>query len=117
MQLKISDAARAYGVARSTIYRNLRAGRISATRQGDGSQVIDLGELIRYWGEPPNPPHDATPRNNGTSEGEQGEVLRELHALRRELQELREDMRALPAPPSIWTALRRRLAAWLDPER
>lgn len=117
MQLKISDAARTYGVARSTVHRAIQAGRISATRRGDGVRVIDLAELIRYWGEPPYPPEQAQPSASADNEAAYGELVRELRALRSEVERLREELRALPSPDeSIIRALRRRIARWIDPE-
>ncbi|MFP4147781.1 MAG: helix-turn-helix domain-containing protein [Halorhodospira sp.] len=116
MQLKISDAARAYGVARSTLHRAIKAGRISASRRGDGVQVIDLAELIRYWGEPPHPP-ETQPDATAGNAADTGELVRELRALRSEVERLREELRALPSPDeSIIRALRRRIARWIDPE-
>jgi hypothetical protein len=54
MQQTISQAARRYGKARSTIHRAIDAGRLSCSVRGDGVRVLDLSELIRLWGEPPN---------------------------------------------------------------
>jgi excisionase family DNA binding protein len=112
MQLTITEAARRYGVARSTLYRAIHQGRISATVAGDGTQRLDLAELIRLWGEPPG----GTPTQRDTqAEAEVVVVLRELQD---EIQALRhqvEALRALPAPaePSVGQALRRVLASAL----
>jgi len=93
VQQTISQAARLYGKARSTIHRAIEAGRLSCSVRGDGVRVLDLSELIRLWGEPPN----ATPAEPDTQQA----MLQELQAMRRELQALREEvaqLRALPAP-------------------
>jgi hypothetical protein len=101
VQQTISQAARLYGKARSTIHRAIEAGRLSCSIRGDGVRVLDLSELIRLWGEPPNAPpqtqQNATPAEPDTQQA----MLQELQAMRRELQALREEvhqLRALPAP-------------------
>lgn len=101
MQQTISEAARLYGKARSTIHRAIAAGRLSCSVRGDGVRVIDLSELIRLWGEPKHRPpeaqQDATPSESDTQQA----MLREMQAMRRELVALREEvseLRRLPAP-------------------
>lgn len=104
MQQTISQAAKLYGTARSTIHRAIDAGRLSCSVRGDGVRVIALSELIRLWGEPPNAPPE-TQQNattpNGDAQQPQQAMLEELRAMRRELVALREEvaqLRALPAP-------------------
>ncbi|MFN2411122.1 MAG: hypothetical protein ABR539_12640 [Halomonas sp.] len=106
MQQTISQAAKLYGKARSTIHRAIDAGRLSCGVRGDGVRVIDLAELIRLWGEPPNAP--AQTQQNATHEepDTQQAMLQELKAMRRELVALREEvaqLRALPAPEATKT--------------
>ena len=48
--LTIVQAARTAGVARSTIYSHLRAGKLSATRTPTGERRIDTSELARVYG-------------------------------------------------------------------
>ena len=48
--LTIAQAARTAGVARSTIYDHLRAGKLSATRTPTGERRIDTSELTRVYG-------------------------------------------------------------------
>jgi len=45
----LSSAARATGVARSTIYRAVKAGRLSAHKLTRGTYVIYPGELLRVF--------------------------------------------------------------------
>lgn len=101
MQQTITEAAKLYGKARSTIHRAIDTGRLSCGFRGDGVRVIDLSELIRLWGEPPNSPAQ-TQQNATAMEGDtQQAMLRELQAMRQELVALREEvaqLRALPAP-------------------
>lgn len=101
MQQTISQAAQLYGKARSTIHRAIDAGRLSCSVRGDGVRVIDLAELIRLWGEPPNQPpqtqQNATPQDDPAQQG----LVAELRALREEVRGLREEvreLRRLPAP-------------------
>ncbi len=101
MQQTISQAAKLYGKARSTIHRAIDAGRLSCSVRGDGVRVIDLSELIRSWGEPPNAPSQAQQDANDHEVSTQQAMLEELRAMRRELEALREEvsqLRALPAP-------------------
>lgn len=46
----ISEAHRLTGKARSTIRRDLRSGRLSATQDPDGASKIDTAELVRVYG-------------------------------------------------------------------
>ena len=46
----ISEAHRLTSKARSTIRRDLEAGRLSATSRPDGSRAIDTAELMRAYG-------------------------------------------------------------------
>ncbi|MDR5900450.1 hypothetical protein QC823_15915 [Halomonas vilamensis] len=108
MQQTISQAAKLYGKARSTIHRAIESGRLSCSVRGDGVRVIDLSELIRLWGEPPNAPtskqQSATPDEPDTQQA----MLHELQAMRRELVALREEvaqLRALPPPEATKEAV------------
>jgi hypothetical protein len=113
LQQTISQAARLYGKARSTIHRAIGAGRLSSSVRGDGVRVIDLSELLRLWGEPANQP--ASTQQDATESMQQQaqqailnelRALRELYlagleenkALRREVCDLKEAMLRLPAP-------------------
>lgn len=67
----ISAAARATGVDRTTIYRAIKSGRLSATTTATGKRGIDLAELLRVFGPLPQAqqgedvalPHSATPEH------------------------------------------------------
>lgn len=118
VQYTITEAAKAYGMARSTIHRAINAGRITAVRRGDGVRVIDLTELIRVWGEPPAP-KQAQREGNAPDDDALRELHRELRALRDEVAALRgelEQQRRLPPPPTLFDAIRRRLARWIAPD-
>src|SRR5512143_2302085 len=51
--ITISEAARTWRIARSTLQRALQEGRLSATVRADGSKGIDTAELLRVLGEAP----------------------------------------------------------------
>ena len=48
--LSMTQAARQAGISRSTLYRAIRAGRLSTTSQPDGSRGVDTAELMRVFG-------------------------------------------------------------------
>lgn len=47
-QLTLGEAARQCGVAKGTISKAIKTGKLSATRREDGSWSIDNAELARY---------------------------------------------------------------------
>lgn len=69
----ISQAAKLTGKARSTIQRDIKTGKLSATHGDNGTPVIDASELIRVYGKLKassshqncsDVTHDATPKSN-----------------------------------------------------
>ena len=62
MTYTLGMAARATGLSKSTIYRAIKAGRISATRTDTLSFAIDPAELYRVF----PPVQDATRSGNGS---------------------------------------------------
>jgi excisionase family DNA binding protein len=59
--LTLREAAEAVGTSKSTLFRAIRAGRISATRDDDGQFRIDPAELFRVY-EPATSERSAPPR-------------------------------------------------------
>ena len=49
MEYTLADAAKAARVNKSTMLRAVRAGRVSARREGDGTYRIDASELARVY--------------------------------------------------------------------
>ena len=47
--LRLSEAAEQVGVSKSTLFRAVRAGRLSAARTDDGLFLIDAAELFRVY--------------------------------------------------------------------
>jgi hypothetical protein len=95
--LTLSDAANAAGVAKSTIWRAIKSGRISAGRTVVGSYQVDAAELFRVF--PPVQQNDPTKQvatgieQVGTAAQEaQIAALREVSGLLRDqLEDLRKD--------------------------
>ena len=50
MNIRPSKAAQLAGVARSTIYKDIEDGKLSASLDGKGRKVIDVAELERVYG-------------------------------------------------------------------
>ena len=48
--LSMTQAAQQAGISRSTLYRAIRAGRLSVASQPNGSRGIDTAELMRVFG-------------------------------------------------------------------
>ena len=49
IMLSLSEAATAAGIAKSTIWRAIKAGRMSATRTVTGTYQVDPAELFRVF--------------------------------------------------------------------
>ena len=50
MRMNINQAAKAVGVARSTLYRDIREGKVSVKKDGRGKPYVDVSELERAYG-------------------------------------------------------------------
>ena len=50
MKLNISQAAKAVGKDRKTLYRHAEKGKLTVEKNGNGSPVIDVSELERVYG-------------------------------------------------------------------
>lgn len=50
--LSISAAARQWGKSRQTLYGDNKAGRLSFSKDTNGSPVVDSSEMLRLYGEP-----------------------------------------------------------------
>ena len=102
MQMTITEAAKLYRKQRKTLYRHIDAGRLSCSVRGDGHRVLDLSELLRCYGEPPQAmPANDPPMTRAAPSGDTlltHAMLDELRALRAEVAALRQEMRRLPAP-------------------
>lgn len=59
-QVTISEAARRVGVARSTLLRHIKNGKISKVIGKDGKPSLDTSELLRVYGDLKTPDEDDT---------------------------------------------------------
>lgn len=121
-ELTIGRMAKLYGMHRSSLYEAVEKGRVTAGVNGKSQRVIDLSEMIRVYGEPPNQPdaarHLPTPEKPDVSApsptlsqapdtlallGQLVEINQQqadrLEGLESEVRQLREEMRRLPPPP------------------
>ena len=89
--LTLTQAAKAAGVARSTLYRAIRKGRISVVSQPNGSKGIDTAELMRVFG----PLQDAAEQPQQSNAQQDVALLRaRIDALERENTLLRDEVQA-----------------------
>lgn len=100
MRMNIHQAAKAVGVARSTLYRDIQEGKVSVGKDGRGKPYVDVSELERAYGSVtlldtsetvPNGQSE-TPQKDRKDSGLQREfdLLREQIAL---LKDERDDLR------------------------
>jgi len=107
MQLRMMQAVRATGVAKSTIQRAIRQGRLTATVADDGGKLIDTAELKRVFGPlrsqgepgrrsqpiPPAPTGDPTsPPASPNGDALADELRQRLHTAQVENERLRADL-------------------------
>jgi hypothetical protein len=122
-KLTQAQAARAAGVTRTSIWRAVRRGRLSAERMNDGSVRIDASELLRVY-----PQADLARVANG-SDNRTGARSRdertvagdaahgELDALRAFIDELKRDKERLQRELEAAADERVRLLTMLEEER
>ena len=63
MRLSVTEAAKLYHIARTTIYRKVKSGELSS----GSDKKIDLSEMIRVFGEPVAKVKQVTQQDNATS--------------------------------------------------
>lgn len=99
----IQEAQMLTGKSRRTLYRDMAAGRLSWTPEGENSRRVETSELIRAYGElkPVAQPESEKTAHSGTANGtaDIALVLAELRELRTEVAELRQAMRLLEYKP------------------
>jgi excisionase family DNA binding protein len=126
MAYTLTEAATAAGVSRSTIFRAIKTGRISATRTDGGNFTIEPAELHRVF--PPAPAMPVTHASNGAMNhgamplgtADTGHVvqleseikaLRDMSALLREqLHETRDTVDDLRRDRDAWRSQAQQLA-------
>jgi hypothetical protein len=89
MKLSLRQAAHETGVAKSTISRAIKSGKLSAERLEDGGFAIDPSELFRVY--PPKP----VARNDAPVSVETFETMSDNMLLAEQVEALRETVRRL----------------------
>lgn len=59
-KIKIEQAAEMVGKSRQALYRKIKSGELSATRDIDGVQIVDMAELLRVFGDKVKTPVQVT---------------------------------------------------------
>lgn len=78
-ELTVGRMAKLYGLHRSTLYEAIDKGRLSCGFNAKGQKVIDLSEMIRVHGEPPNDARHPTPsRQTPKTTPDSSELLDEI---------------------------------------
>jgi hypothetical protein len=90
-KLNLSQAAKAVGKNRVTLWRHINTGKLSAERDRDGNPLVDTSELLRVYGELKK---TATPSNNKKQQHETP-TYEELLLLVRELKEEQSEMKKI----------------------
>src|SRR4051812_10007004 len=95
--LRLPEAAQQVGLHRSSLFRAIRAGRLSATRTEGGDFLIDPAELFRVY--PPKEPKPERPQPNasdasGCAEPSAPAVETEINELRLRVATLEAELRA-----------------------
>jgi len=94
MFLTVRAAATQLGTSKSSVFRAIRTGKLSATRDEDGGYMIDPAELSRAFGaERPTPrhaPQDGAGFGAGVVSGDAMEFRIRAAALEAELRAVRE---------------------------
>lgn len=108
--LGLSEAAAEVGVAKSTIFRAIKVGRLSASRREDGSYEIDPAELFRVYPGAQRSENVAPQRNASAVEHPATALETEIRMLRELLEEVRGDRDTLRTDRDAWRAQAERLA-------
>lgn len=90
-KLNLSQAAKAVGKNRVTLWRHINTGKLSAERDRDGNPLVDTSELLRVYGEIKEP---ATHRNTKKQQLETV-AYDELLLLVKELREEQSEMKKI----------------------
>ena len=101
-KLNLTQAAKAAGIARGTLYKHIDEGKISCQLDDKGKRVIDTSELMRVYGEikQPETTRERTEERpikhkETREETEVTQVLRErIEDLEKQIEDLRQDKEA-----------------------
>ncbi|EPS2710274.1 helix-turn-helix domain-containing protein [Cronobacter turicensis] len=118
----VTEAAKLAGVTRRTIYRHIKAGKLSASVTGGDNTVIETSELLRVYGALSQPEprkvstgsHESQPEYVTLLLAEMSQLREQISSLTSKVDELQSKL-ALPAPivreQSVleWVSARRKL--------
>ena len=98
-ELNLTQAAKAAGIARGTLYKHIQEGKISCQLDDKGKRVIDTSELMRVYGDikQPETTHERLEERpiehkETQEETEVTQVLRErIGDLEKQVEDLRQD--------------------------
>jgi excisionase family DNA binding protein len=108
--LTLGQAARLTGTSKTTLTRAIKAGRLSAVRQDDGSYRIDPAELARVYDVKVATPETGTATGNvvhrATGQGDPGdpELVTRLAVAEAELRALKEMAAEIRQSRDAWQA-------------
>lgn len=118
----VTEAAKLAGVTRRTIYRHIKAGKLSASVTGGDNTVVETSELLRVYGALSQPEtdkvstgsHEKQPEYVTLLLTEMSQLREQISSLTSKVDELQSKL-ALPAPAvqeqSVfeWVSARRKL--------
>lgn len=94
-KLNMTRAAKAAGIARGTLYKHIKEGRVTCEQNEKGEKVIDTAELLRVYGElrhPDTSSEQTEERANERHETPESVLLREqITLLQKQVEDLRQD--------------------------
>lgn len=93
-RLNLTQAAKAAGITRRTLYNHINQGKVTASRDGKNNPVIDVSELIRVYGNV-SLPVKKIPTISQRKNTQENFTPEPLEAVRRELAELKSSVTLL----------------------
>lgn len=94
-KLNLSQAAKVTGKNRTTIWRHINSGKLSAGRDRDGLPFVDTSELIRVYGELKDSATDGNNKKQHKATQPYDELVMVIEGLRKEQAEMREQLAAI----------------------
>lgn len=94
-KVNLSQASKLAGKNRTTIWRHIKAGKLSSERDYEGNPLIDTSELIRVYGKIKT---TATPEQQGMQHQatlSYNELVKTIESLRSEQSEMKEQINIL----------------------
>jgi hypothetical protein len=117
MVLTLGQAARLAGVGKTTLARSIKTGRLSATRNDDGSYAIDASELARVYNVTPETgattgyaAHRATRDGDSDATPSDPEVITRLAVAEAEVRSLKDMLTEIRQSRDDWKSQAERLA-------